>query len=175
MNTMSIVEQIPLTNVDNIERENRRSNSSCLELWSVLDQVKDPEIPVITIWELGVLQNVTRSGDHVTVTITPTYSGCPAMEVIKEDILAALSSAGINDVVVNTQLAPAWTTDWLSSKAKASLKEFGIATVNSGNTIVCPQCGCNKINQISEFGSTSCKALYKCLECHEAFDLFKSH
>ncbi len=172
---MSIAQQIPLTNVDNIERENRRYNSSCQELWSVLDQVKDPEIPVITIWELGVLQNVTRSGDQVTVTITPTYSGCPAMEVIKEDILAALSSAGINDVVINTQLSPAWTTDWLSSKAKASLNEFGIATINSDNTIVCPQCGCNKTNQISEFGSTSCKALYQCLECHEAFDLFKSH
>ncbi len=172
---MSIAQQIPLTNVDNIERENRRYNSSCQELWNVLDQVKDPEIPVITIWELGVLQNVTRSGDQVTVTITPTYSGCPAMGVIKEDILAALSSAGINDVVINTQLSPAWTTDWLSSKAKASLKEFGIATINSDNTIVCPQCGCNKINQISEFGSTSCKALYQCLECHEAFDLFKSH
>ena len=171
---MSIAQQIPLTNAENIERENRRYNSSCQELWSVLDQVKDPEIPVITIWELGVLQNVTRSGDQVTVTITPTYSGCPAMEVIKEDILAALSSAGIYDVVINTQLSPAWTTDWLSSKAKASLKEFGIATINSDNTIVCPQCGCNKTNQISEFGSTSCKALYQCLECHEAFDLFKS-
>ena len=106
MITMSIAEQIPLTNAENIERENRRYNSSCQELWSVLDQVKDPEIPVITIWELGVLQNVTRSGDQVTVTITPTYSGCLAMEVIKEDILAALSSAGINDVVINIQLLP---------------------------------------------------------------------
>ena len=170
-----MLEKIPLTSAENLERKNQRATSSCPEIWNILDQVTDPEIPVITIWDLGVLQNVTHRDDRVTVTITPTYSGCPAMEVIKEDIVAALSDSGFEDVVVNTQLAPAWTTDWLSSKAKASLKQLGIATTNSDDSIFCPRCGCCTPNQISEFGSTACKALYQCPNCHEVFDLFKPH
>jgi ring-1,2-phenylacetyl-CoA epoxidase subunit PaaD len=156
----------------------RRRTSSIPDLWNALDAVKDPEIPVVSIWQLGILQNVTQQGDKVTVTITPTYSGCPAMAQIESDIQLALRQLGIGHIEIKLQLAPAWTTDWLDNTAKAALRDYGIAPPNSTQAIstevACPHCGSSNTELISEFGSTSCKALYKCKQCAEPFDYFKA-
>jgi ring-1,2-phenylacetyl-CoA epoxidase subunit PaaD len=150
---------------------------------AALAQVCDPEIPVLTIEDLGVLRDVEVAGDAVTVTITPTYSGCPAMTTIEIDIRDRLLRAGFARVEVKTVLAPAWTTDWLSEAAREKLRGIGIAPpakaagkqalFGGAAEVACPQCGSTDTGMLSEFGSTACKALYRCNACGEPFDYFK--
>ncbi len=174
-------------------------------LWSALDELTDPEIPVVTLREMGILRALRRGADgQVEVVITPTYSGCPAMEQIADDIGATLRRLGVAGRVV-TQLAPAWTTDWMTEAAREKLRAYGIAPPHQGveagqaviqfasktvadgaNTalararfgserpdVACPQCGSLNTTETSHFGSTACKALYRCLDCMEPFDHFK--
>ena len=152
--------------------------------WDAAATVVDPEIPVLTIADLGVLREVRVADGRVEITITPTYSGCPAMNMITLEIETALARAGISGAHVRTVLAPAWTTDWMSAAGRAKLKDYGIAPPleSSGRRalfgaleITCPQCGSADTEQLSEFGSTSCKALWRCKSCREPFDYFKCH
>jgi ring-1,2-phenylacetyl-CoA epoxidase subunit PaaD len=149
----------------------------------VLEQVTDPEIPVLTIADLGILRDVSVQGDTVDVTITPTYSGCPAMNLITVEIETALARAGIQ-ARIRTTLSPAWTTDWLTDAARSKLAAFGIAPpehTSSRRALfgearpACPLCGSADTEQISEFGSTACKSLHRCRACREPFDAFKCH
>jgi ring-1,2-phenylacetyl-CoA epoxidase subunit PaaD len=158
-----------------------------------LDEVSDPEIPVISVVDLGIVRDVQFEDDECVVTITPTYSGCPAMQVITESVTDELKKRGLPRVRVRSQLAPAWTTDWMSDAGKAALKGYGIAPPAqqaidiSGlysrvsrrappePTVACPRCGSTHTELTSQFGSTPCKALYKCLDCREPFDYFKCH
>ncbi|HKT57150.1 MAG TPA: 1,2-phenylacetyl-CoA epoxidase subunit PaaD [Microbacterium sp.] len=153
--------------------------------WEVAASVLDPEVPVLTIADLGVLREVRADGDRVVVTITPTYSGCPAMDTIRDDLVLALANAGFVEVDVRLTLSPAWTTDWMTDSGKQKLVEYGIAPPTgqarvSGPIKVtlgvkCPQCGSLATREVSRFGSTSCKALYECRSCLEPFDHFKVH
>ena len=164
------------------------------QVWAWLGEVSDPEIPVISIVDLGIVRDVQVADDGAcTVTITPTYSGCPAMQVIAESITDALRCHGIANVKLLNQLSPAWTTDWMSDAGKAKLKGYGIAPpaqqvidisglrspvsrkAQPKLTIACPNCGSTHTEITSQFGSTPCKALYKCLDCREPFDYFKCH
>ncbi|NYI67531.1 1,2-phenylacetyl-CoA epoxidase subunit PaaD [Spelaeicoccus albus] len=149
-------------------------------------RVPDPEIPVLSIEDLGILRDVQVEDDVVHVFITPTYSGCPAMDAIRTDIDAELREAGFPAVRVHTVLSPAWTTDWMSDEGKRKLAEYGIAppsghsAVHSGPipvalSVKCPHCGSLKTRELSRFGSTACKALYRCTDCREPFDYFKVH
>jgi ring-1,2-phenylacetyl-CoA epoxidase subunit PaaD len=155
-----------------------------------LDQLCDPEIPVVSLREMGILRDVYMSDTGVEVVITPTYSGCPAMEQIRDDILQSLQQLGVQGQV-KTQLAPAWTTDWMSDSAKEKLRAYGIAPPNCQSTstsqvvrftrrlqddvVACPLCGSTNTTITSAFGSTACKALCKCLNCQEPFDYFKPY
>jgi ring-1,2-phenylacetyl-CoA epoxidase subunit PaaD len=152
--------------------------------WDVAATVTDPEVPVLTIEDLGVLRRVDVDDDRVTVDLTPTYSGCPAMDTMRDDVTAALHGAGFADVDVRLVLAPAWTTDWMSEEGRRKLREYGItppsghAAVRPGPVAVplsvrCPRCGSLDTSELSRFGSTSCKALYECRACLEPFDYFK--
>lgn len=153
------------------------------EIWAYLEEVADPEIPVLTIVDLGIVRGVKVEGEHAQVTITPTYTGCPAMKLIEDLIKETLKSKGINDVGVDTVISPAWTTDWLSESGKTKLREYGIAppenevdksVLFSEPTVVpCPRCSSENTRMISLFGSTACKAQYQCNECLEPFDYFK--
>jgi len=154
------------------------------EAWSALAAIPDPEIPAISITDLGIVREVACANGHVDVTVTPTYSGCPATEMIQRDIVRALQAAGADDVAVHLQLSPAWTTDWLSEDAKARLAAYGIAPpqtlapdaarpVRFRPRIRCPRCGSTHSEQLSAFGATACKALYRCLACREPFEYFK--
>ena len=170
---MSAATNIPLLPIEQLERQVRRRGSATPELWDILDSVMDPEIPVISIWELGVLQDLHVDDGCVVVTITPTYSGCPAMTVMAEDIEIALKAAGYQDVNVRTRLSPAWTTDWMSNTARDNLRNYGIAPPSHTDELSCPRCDSTSVERISEFGSTACKSLYKCGDCAELFDHFK--
>jgi ring-1,2-phenylacetyl-CoA epoxidase subunit PaaD len=150
---------------------------------AVVAAVPDPEIPVLTIDDLGILRDVQVDADgSVEVTITPTYSGCPAMEAINADVTAALKSAGFDEVTVRLVLSPAWTTDWMSEVGKAKLLEYGIAPPHARGsspirialTLRCPQCGSPDTRELSRFGSTACKSLWVCNVCREPFDHFKA-
>ncbi|ACF02782.1 phenylacetate-CoA oxygenase, PaaJ subunit [Rhodopseudomonas palustris TIE-1] len=152
--------------------------------WDAAATVCDPEIPVLSIADLGVLREVRVEHGRVEVAITPTYSGCPAMNMIALEIETALARAGIAQARVTTVLAPAWTTDWMSEAGRAKLKDYGIAPPQATGSrralfgaleIACPQCGSTDTEQLSEFGSTSCKALWRCKSCREPFDYFKCH
>jgi ring-1,2-phenylacetyl-CoA epoxidase subunit PaaD len=169
--------------------------------WWVLESVPDPEIPVVSLRELGILRDVRRGADNVLeIVITPTYSGCPAMMQIADDIARALDDAGLAPYRIKTVLAPAWTTDWISESARPKLIAYGIAppsTPCATNGLspertpdvvrfvrgaseqhampVCPRCGSGQTERLAEFGSTACKALYRCLECREPFDYFKPY
>ncbi len=165
-------------------------------VWNALDVLTDPEIPVITLREMGIIRNVELLLDNtVVVVITPTYSGCPAMEQIHDDVRCAVKALGLQ-VEVKTQLAPAWTTDWMTDLAKDKLKAYGIAPPNrqcgtpaqqesvmhfmrkplhTEIAVECPHCGSSHTFESSRFGSTACKALYKCLDCQEPFDYFKPY
>ncbi|PPL18780.1 1,2-phenylacetyl-CoA epoxidase subunit PaaD [Microterricola pindariensis] len=154
-------------------------------VWDLAATVVDPEVPVLTIEDLGVLRSahVDERG-AVLVEITPTYSGCPAVDAIRDDIAAALARSGYGSITVTTVLSPAWTTDWMSDAGRAKLEKYGIAAprtrqaggaVSLGLGIRCPQCGSLHTREVSRFGSTSCKAQYVCQRCHEPFDYFKDH
>lgn len=143
----------------------------------ILEEVKDPEIPVVSIYDLGILRDVKVENGFVEVVITPTYTGCPAMLEIERDINNALKKEGINDFKITTVLSPAWSTDFMTERGKANLKEYGIAPPNPTNEedIECPNCGSRNTNLVSQFGSTACKSLFKCNDCLEPFDYFKCH
>jgi ring-1,2-phenylacetyl-CoA epoxidase subunit PaaD len=152
--------------------------------WDAAASVVDPEIPVLTIADLGVLRDVVLDGDHVEVAITPTYSGCPAMNMIALEIELALERAGFRHSKVSTVLSPAWTTDWMSEEGRQKLRAYGIAPPQASSSrralfgeqaVACPQCGSVNTELLSEFGSTSCKALWRCKSCREPFDYFKCH
>ena len=160
-------------------------------IWDALDAVPDPEIPVVSIRELGILRDVRHTSSGLEIIITPTYSGCPAMGQIEDDIRAALAQLQLS-ARITTQLAPAWTTDWISAATKEKLRSYGIApphtTTPDSNKVIrfaarkcaadavaCPQCGSLNTTETSHFGSTACKALYKCLDCLEPFDYFKPY
>ena len=160
-----------------------RMNSD--QLWKLLDEVKDPEIPVISLVDLGVIRSVdfTDSGTPI-ITITPTYSGCPAMQVMEEDISVRLKLAGIKSFEIKTVLAPAWTTDWITEKGRKALQDYGIAPpeqttsdksalLGHPKNVTCPHCKSRETKMLSQFGSTPCKALYQCNHCKEPFDYFK--
>ena len=152
--------------------------------WEAAASVVDPEIPVLTIADLGVLRYVAVAGNQVEVAITPTYSGCPAMNMIALEIEIALEREGFRNPRVRTVLSPAWTTDWMSEDGRRKLREYGIAPPVPSSSrralfgvqqVVCPQCGSENTELLSEFGSTSCKALWRCKSCREPFDYFKCH
>jgi ring-1,2-phenylacetyl-CoA epoxidase subunit PaaD len=143
---------------------------------AVAEAVEDPELPAVTIADLGILRDVVlREDGRVEVTITPTYSGCPAMGVITLEIELALAQAGIGDAVVRTVLAPAWTTDWMTPEAHRKLADAGIAPPRRDGVVACPRCGSAETETISAFGATSCKALWRCRACREPFEAFKCH
>ena len=139
-------------------------------IWAVLASVPDPEIPVVSVVELGIV----RSVEPGQVVITPTYTGCPATQVIERDIRDALDSAGYRQVGIETVLSPAWTTDWITPEGRRKLRAYGIAPPTR-QAVECPQCGSAETEEISRFGSTPCKALWRCRACAEPFDLFKCH
>ncbi len=144
------------------------------QIWSWLDTVPDPEIPVISVVDLGVVRDVHVDEDKVQVTITPTYTGCPAMSVIALDIETKLLQCGVTNVELTTQIAPAWTTDWLSEKGRSRLEAFGIAPPQAaGGPDRCPHCKSTNVEKVSQFGSTPCKAQWRCADCLEPFDYFK--
>ena len=163
-----------------------RTRTPRQKAWDIAATVCDPEIPVLTIEDLGILRNVEVADEKVTVTITPTYSGCPAMDAIRDDLQAAFKKAGYQDVQVDLVLAPAWTTDWMTEAGKAKLQEYGIAPPSGMSNaarhagpirlqmaVKCPQCASLNTKELTRFGSTSCKALYVCQDCKEPFDYFK--
>ena len=164
---------IPLIPLEQYECQRARGASSVPHLWALLEVVKDPEIPAINIWELGVLRAVEVKNGTVLVTITPTYSGCPAIETIAADIQQALSYGGHADCQVLTQLAPAWSTTWMSAAGREKLEAYGVAPPGQAR-LRCPRCKSERVAPISEFGATACKALYKCSDCLEPFDVFKN-
>ena len=138
-----------------------------------LSDVADPEIPVLTIMDLGIVRGVDCS-DGVEVALTPTYSGCPATEAIEQSVIAALEEQGIADVRIKRVLSPPWTTDWISSEGRDKLRIYGIAPPERRNRpVACPRCNSSNSERVSEFGSTACKASYKCLDCLEPFEYFK--
>jgi ring-1,2-phenylacetyl-CoA epoxidase subunit PaaD len=156
----------------------------CQEVWRVVSAVTDPEVPVLTIADLGVLRHVQVNSGKIEIAITPTYSGCPAMNMIATEIRLALLRAGFDEARITTVLSPAWTTDWMSEEGRRKLKEYGIAppekTQGRGalfgvTQIACPRCGSTDTAKLSEFGSTACKALWRCNSCREPFDYFKCH
>ncbi len=154
------------------------------EIYKILSEIPDPEIPVINIHDLGILREVKLEAGVCTVVITPTYSGCPAMKVIEDDIKIKLKEVGIEKVKVELVYSPAWTTDWINEEAKEKLRAYGIAPPDHSTVdkkvllgkpreLKCPLCGSIHAEMISQFGSTACKALYRCLDCKEPFDYFK--
>ncbi|MBD0298553.1 MAG: phenylacetate-CoA oxygenase subunit PaaJ [Flavisolibacter sp.] len=162
------------------------------EIWKILEEVKDPEVPVLSIIDLGIVRGVTFSSsgkagqEEAIITITPTYSGCPAMDVISMDIRLKLIEKGYRNVTIQQQLSPAWTTDWMTEEGKQKLKAYGIAPPNpkqqfckeemfQQEIVQCPHCNSYHTELISQFGSTACKAMYHCRDCQEAFDYFKCH
>lgn len=173
---------------DQHDQQNQHASQQSLQqaAWAAAAAVPDPEIPVVTIADLGILRSIALDGEGCIIAqVTPTYSGCPATNLIQQMVLEALHEAGFENVRVESVLSPAWTTDWISSEGREKLRQFGIAppteTSNSkralfGETLVtCPHCGSGETERVSEFGSTPCKALYRCLACREPFDYFKCH
>lgn len=147
---------------------------SSKQIWEWLENVPDPEIPVISVVDLGVVRDVNTAGGQVEIIITPTYSGCPAMRVIALDIETEMAKHGIGNLKITTIINPPWTTDWLSAKGKARLEEFGIAPPReAGGPERCPLCKSSNVEKVSQFGSTPCKAQWRCKECLEPFDYFK--
>ncbi len=164
------------------------------KIWSVLESVTDPEIPVLSIIDLGIVRDIKITGEEIEVIITPTYTGCPAMDMITVNTRMALLENGYKKIKITSVLSPAWTTDWMSEEGKRKLKEYGIAPPNpkqqaclpdrqvcndklfaAAEAVQCPLCHSHRTHRISEFGSTACKALYQCDECMEPFDYFKCH
>jgi ring-1,2-phenylacetyl-CoA epoxidase subunit PaaD len=167
-----------MTSTDNISTE---------KVWSILQTVTDPEVPVLTILDLGIVRDVKVEDNKVEIIITPTYSGCPAMDVISMNIRMALMQEGITNINIKQVLSPAWTTDWMTEEGKQKLKAYGIAPpqykqavcepelFGREEAIQCPLCNSYNTRLVSQFGSTACKALYQCNDCKEPFDYFKCH
>ena len=152
------------------------------EVREVLSGLTDPEIPVLTIADLGILRDVTVQDGVIAVTITPTYSGCPAMDEIRADITAALAAHGWSEVRVDLVLSPAWTSDWMSEDGRRKLASYGIAPPRRGGPVdlllgglTCPQCGSRDTEELSRFASTACKSMWRCRACREPFDHYKDH
>lgn len=164
---------IPTLNPIFAKRRAYRIASDHSKIWDLLDQVFDPELPGLTIWDLGVLQDVKNLDGVWHIDITPTYSGCPAVEAIEQDIKTAMLDAGIKQIKVNLVLAPAWTTEMMSPAGKQHLKAIHIAPPDENDKVSCPVCGSEHTQVASQFGSTACKALYQCNDCFEHFDYFK--
>lgn len=156
------------------------------EYWRAVGEVLDPEVPVLSVMDLGIVRDIREEGEAVVVDVTPTYSGCPAMRVIEHDIIEALARAGATDVRVNTVFQPAWTTDWISPDARERLRAYGIAPPSGSAALMelvpigrrtppvpCPRCGSTKTEVRSEFGSTACKAIHFCTNCTEPFEYLK--
>lgn len=159
--------------------------------WAVLDHVLDPEVPALSVCDLGLVREVIDHGQSLEIVLTPTYSGCPATEVIEHDVLAAIDAAGLGPATVTLRRAPAWTTDWISAQGKQKLLDYGIAPPGAATppdgtfpirfigrgpkaaAVPCPRCGSQHTEQLSAFGSTACKSLYRCLACREPFEHFK--
>jgi len=157
--------------------------------WAVLANVLDPEVPAVSLRDLGIVRDVLEQADHLEVVLTPTYSGCPATEVISQSVVDAINAAGLGPVQVRMQRSPAWTTDWISEDGRRKLREYGIAPpgpVDAGvgvpiklvrrgvvQALACPRCGSTQTEQLSAFGSTACKSLYRCMACREPFEHFK--
>lgn len=157
-------------------------------IWDLLEEVTDPEVPVLSILDLGIVRHVAVAGAHITVTITPTYSGCPAMNTIATDIRLRLLAEGYTQLTIHNQLSPAWTTDWMTQAGRDKLEAYGIAPPVDGTAsghvlnlfgqdtaVRCPLCKSAHTHLVSQFGSTACKALYQCDDCREPFDYFKCH
>lgn len=154
-------------------------------VWTLLNEVPDPEIPVLSITDLGIVRNIELKDNCISITITPTYSGCPAMDVFKNDIVEKLEEAGYTDIQIDTVYDPPWTTDWINDAALQRLKEYGIAPPERGTqdkgilfhegpkVVHCPKCNSGKTHLVSQFGSTACKAMYQCDDCLEPFEYFK--
>lgn len=153
-------------------------------IWALLEEVSDPEIPVLTVVDMGIVREVDVSGSRPLVKITPTYSGCPAMNEIEQNIIMKLMEEGIDEVEVETVLSPPWTTDWMTEKGKGKLRAYGIAPPEGSSAdksvlfgkpkqVQCPHCGSRNTEMVSQFGSTPCKSLYRCADCKEPFDYFK--
>ncbi len=171
--TEQTTEIIPTLHPVFAERVSFRNNSSYSELWRILDKVYDPELPGLTLWDLGVLQDVQQVNECITVVITPTYSGCPAVDTMSEDSIKALNQAGYSKVEVSVVLAPAWSTDMISPAGKQQLQALHIAPPSDSGKVACPVCSSDDTQVLSEFGSTACKAMYRCNQCLEVFDYFK--
>lgn len=170
-----------MTNIHHIGNASHKIPS---DIYEILKEVVDPEIPVLTVFDMGILRDVKQDENGIEVTITPTYSGCPAMEMIADEIKSALARKGFTNVKIKSVLSPAWTTDWITEEGKEKLRKFGIAPPEHGTadknallgnpkSVKCPRCGSTHTEMISNFGSTACKALWKCLDCKEPFDYFK--
>lgn len=155
-------------------------------IFKLLETVPDPEVPIISVIDLGIIRDVIISNNIIEIVITPTYTGCPAMDMITTNIKAVLQENGYDKVIITSVLSPAWTTDWLTDSAKEKLMAYGIAPpvgktsdksvlMGEAKLVCCPQCGSNNTEMISQFGSTACKSLFKCLDCKEPFDYFKCH
>ncbi|MCX7645680.1 MAG: phenylacetate-CoA oxygenase subunit PaaJ [Rhodobacteraceae bacterium] len=159
------------------------------QVWAWLSELADPEIPVLTLTDLGVIRDVAWEGDTLAVTVTPTYSGCPATAAIEMDIAAALRARGIERLALRRQLSPPWTTAWITAAGRKKLRGYGIAPPVEGTAatgrvaallgarleVPCPRCGSPDTEEVSRFGSTPCKALWRCRACREPFDYFKCH
>ncbi len=159
--------------------------------WQVLDGVLDPEVPALSVRELGIVRDVIDHGDGLEVVLTPTYSGCPATEVIEQSVLSAIEAEGLGPARATLRRAPAWTTDWITDEGRRKLREYGIAPPHvvpaeggshavpirifgrKADAIACPHCGSPQTERLSAFGSTACKSLYRCLACREPFEYFK--
>ena len=160
-------------------------NNSSDSIFTLLSEIPDPEIPVISITDLGIIRNINSVDDKLIISITPTYSGCPAMKQIEDDIKIKLKENGFTNVEIKMIYAPAWTTDWINDEAKEKLRKYGIAPPEHSTidkrvlmgleerVVKCPKCGSKNTTMISQFGSTACKSLYKCTDCLEPFDYFK--
>lgn len=155
------------------------------QIFKILEEVPDPEVPVLSVIDLGVVRDVLFNQNNITVVLTPTYSGCPAMDVFEEDIIGKLKEHGVENVTIKTVYHPAWTTDWMSDAAKEKLRVYGIAPPEKSTTdkgalftsgekiVACPRCASKNTKMVSLFGSTACKAHYQCKDCLEPFDYFK--
>jgi ring-1,2-phenylacetyl-CoA epoxidase subunit PaaD len=167
--------------------QNETIADNTARVWQLLESVMDPELPVLSVVDLGIVRSVQLEGKAVELVITPTYTGCPAMDVITMQLKIILASAGYTPVTIRSVLSPAWTTEWMSESGRDKLKAYGIAPPNPKQSVCtpayfqreeaveCPHCGSYNTNMISEFGSTACKALYRCSVCQEPFDYFKCH
>jgi ring-1,2-phenylacetyl-CoA epoxidase subunit PaaD len=168
------------------------AGSRIAQAWRVLDEVLDPEVPALSVRDLGIVRDVVEHDDGLEIVLTPTYSGCPATEVISQSVISAVDAAGLGPTRVTMRRAPAWTTDWVSDEGRRKLQEYGIAPPgpvpqdapqavqplrfmrrHALPALACPRCGSSHTEQLSAFGSTACKSLYRCLDCREPFEHFK--